>query len=1117
MSRGLRLAAAVAALLLVAGGAETVAKSINGAPRLHHYRAMSVRQIRRAARAIRVIVVLKRQQSGRLASVASVRARASVQRAQRRPLIASIARSGGAVTHQFTVLNAFVAQVSNAERARLASDPSVASVVPDGLVTPPPPVTASPSSGGTPSPGNPTTPQSGICPSDPAKPLLEPEALQTMHVAYSDPTIPQAQNLATGKGVKVAFFADGLDINNPDFIRPDGSHVFIDYRDFTGDGPSAPTGGEEAFGDATDIAAQGRQVYDLSNFVNPAHPLPAGCTITVRGVAPGASLIGMKVFGAGGAFGSVIVQGLDWAVTQDHADVLSESFGDFTMPDTVRDLIKQFNDAAVQSGVVVSQGSSDSGATAGPSEPATDPLVMDSGGSTNFRHYAQTTSYGFQFSNGTWLNDNISSIAGGGFSQNASSPDFVSPAEADWALCTPNKTLYAECADFKADPFGGAPSPIEAFGGTSQSTPLDAGVAALVIEAYRNTHGGQTPSPLLVKRIMQSTANDLGLPNEEQGAGEVDGLKAVQEAMSVDGGTPTGHGLLFDPAKLTITRPAGSSDTESVSVTNTGATTQTVSARARALTQVLSDVKKDVTLGTTPTFVDQFGHPRPYVETTFTVPANADRLVAFDAWPGPNARVGVALIDPTGAFAAFTRPQGDGDHGQVDVRKPVAGTWTAIVFVRDGTYSGVVHLEFASQSFGTVDSVTPASLTLGPGQTGRFQYHTRLPSSPGDSGRDLVISDSSGDQTVVPVVLRSLVPVDGHGGTFSGTIFGGNGREFVAQENTFAFDVPAGRKVLSVSLAFPDDPNTELIGTLNDPDGNQVGSQSTLYLNESGGGAFTHGLRAVTLSPKPGRWTFVVTVSSPVGGQTLSAPYQGAVSFDPLDISASGLPHHDKVPSGQPITATITVHNDGPGTEDVFADPRLNHQSETDSVLPVFGPAVGLTMPGAVSEFIVPTKTDALLGVAQANRPILLEMGYFEIGEGDPDLLGQSQGNNASASYTAHEVANGPWGLAPSMVGPFETAQTGTVNTGMLAQTEAFDRNAASSTGDIWRDTVDASQPAYTPLTLRPGQSGAITVTFTPQGTRGSKVDGTLYVDDFGFRLDTGNEQAAFPYSYKIK
>lgn len=86
-----------------------------------------------------------------------------------------------------------------------------------------------------------------------------------------------------------------------------------------------------------------------------------------------------------------------------------------------------------------------------------------------------------------------------------------------------------------------------------------------------------------------------------------------------------------------------------------------------------------------------------------------------------------------------------------------------------------------------------------------------------------------------------------------------------------------------------------------------------------------------------------------------------------------------------------------------------------------------------------------------------------------------------------------------------------------MAALRAFDRNTESSTGDIWRDTVEPSQPAYTPLTLGPGQSGTITVTFTPQGRRGSKVDGTLYVDDFGLRLDTGNEQMAFPYSYRIK
>jgi hypothetical protein len=45
MSRGFRLAVAAMAVLLLAGGAETFAKSVNRVPRLHHYRAMSVRQI----------------------------------------------------------------------------------------------------------------------------------------------------------------------------------------------------------------------------------------------------------------------------------------------------------------------------------------------------------------------------------------------------------------------------------------------------------------------------------------------------------------------------------------------------------------------------------------------------------------------------------------------------------------------------------------------------------------------------------------------------------------------------------------------------------------------------------------------------------------------------------------------------------------------------------------------------------------------------------------------------------------------------------------------------------------------------------------------------------------
>jgi hypothetical protein len=169
-------------------------------PRFHH--ALATSRVLRDARANRVLVVLKTQHGGRLATAASVRARVSLQARERHALIARVSASGGAITRRYTTLNAFAATVSGTTQATLAADPRVAAVIPDAMVTLPAQTNAlSPGAASTPSPGNPSSPLSTVCPSDPAKPLLEPEALQTMHAAYTDPTTPQAQNLATGRGV----------------------------------------------------------------------------------------------------------------------------------------------------------------------------------------------------------------------------------------------------------------------------------------------------------------------------------------------------------------------------------------------------------------------------------------------------------------------------------------------------------------------------------------------------------------------------------------------------------------------------------------------------------------------------------------------------------------------------------------------------------------------------------------------------------------------------------------------------------------------------------------------------------------------------------------------------
>ena len=205
----------------------------------------------------------------------------------------------------------------------------------------------------------------------------------------------------TGAGVKVGFIADGLDINNPDFIRANGQHVFTDYQDFSGDGLAAVTGGAEAFGDASAIAAQGRQVYDLSSFVNPAHPLPPGCNITVRGMAPGASLVGLKVFGnANTAPTSRFIQAIDYAVNVDHVNVLNESFGGNPFPDNGDDPISLADKAAVDAGVTVVSSTGDAGTNGTIGTPSSDPFVISAAGSTMFRSYIQTTNAGAQLSNG---------------------------------------------------------------------------------------------------------------------------------------------------------------------------------------------------------------------------------------------------------------------------------------------------------------------------------------------------------------------------------------------------------------------------------------------------------------------------------------------------------------------------------------------------------------------------------------------------------------------------------------------------------------------------------------------------------------------------------------------
>jgi len=506
-------------------------------------------------------------------------------------VLAELKAGGATVLSTTTLVDSITALVSPALASALGSSRAISQVVPDswlrlapvGSATPGAPTpavsqVAAPANGSS-STAKPVlhahafAPASQICGTR-SHPELDPEALQDIHAN-------QARAMGIdGSGVTVAVLADGLDPKNPDFVRNGaygqaGSPVITQYLDYSGDGTAAKTEGAEAFGDASSIAAQGNDEYNLARYANPDVALAfpkSGCWVKIAGVAPGASLLVLKVIGnAQGAATSSIVQAVQYAV-QHGAKVINESLGSGDFPDTALDVVRDADEAAVAAGVTVVTSSGDAGTTSTIGSPATDPNVISVGATTNFRNYAQTDLGGFYnpvVGNGTWVSNNVASFSSGGYTQSGGTVDLVAPGDSNWALCSPDPKVYTACADSLA----GKDIGVQSFGGTSEAAPLTAAAAADVIQAYSRTHGGTDPPPALVKEILCSTATDIDAPADEQGTGLLNVLGAVKLAESMPAPvSPT--------TTTTTTAPAATTTTTIATTTSTSTTTTTTVASA---------------------------------------------------------------------------------------------------------------------------------------------------------------------------------------------------------------------------------------------------------------------------------------------------------------------------------------------------------------------------------------------------------------------------------------------------------------------------------------------------------------------------------------------------------
>ncbi|WP_424639416.1 S8 family serine peptidase [Embleya sp. AB8] len=1129
---------------------------------------MSAQTLSQSGAPAPVIVVLKDQVPSAPADAGHLDARKQRTGSAQAPLLARVKANGGTDVKSFVVGNAFSATVSPALRASLEADPAVASVVADESVKVAPP--GGPAGGADPktpagpkasaaAPSAPAAPGAAgagaenatntVCPSDPAKPLLEPEALYTTHVE-STPDHPGAAALADGTGVKVAYIADGLDVNNPDFVRADGSHAVVDYKDFSGDGWDAPSSAAEAFGDASAMIAQGRQVYDVSKFVNPAHALPAGCNIRIKGISPGASLVALK---AGGELlpNSAILQSIDYAVSVAHVDVLNESFGSNVVPDSgAHDTISLFNDQAVAAGVTVTVSTGDAGINGTVGTPSTDPKVIAVGASTDNQNYLQTGYAGAQFSNGTWSNNRISALSSAGVTNAGRTVDLVAPGESDWALCTPDLTRYTGCGSF-----AGTPASIQSFGGTSQSAPLTAGAAAVVIQAYRIGHHGVSPTPAVVKSLLTGTTQDLGLPAQEQGAGLLDVRAAAEAAGSYQNGTgaDSSRTVAVTSGQVDITGHPGTTRSTDVTVVNTSGTEQTVSGATRTFAP-LGDAQQTVRIdsATDPTFkYATNGATWVQHQVKFTVPAGADRLAASIAWQGAPQQSGagtvtpvvrLTLLDPSGRLETNTRPQGGAvspNFGIVDVPRPVAGEWTAVLYTPAGTmgFTGPVLLDTATQRAVPTGTVSPQVVTLAPGAGRTLRVPLTLPATSGDTTESITVASSNGHTTSVPVILRSLVDVKDNAGSFTGTITGGNARSnSPAQTFSYAFDVPKGKHDVRVGVTVAKDPNLLMQAVLISPNGTPADAETNALTNAQGGVTGTGaGVSATAVNPAEGRWHFALVILNPVSGAELGQSFTGTVGLDQDRATAPGLPNSTaiKLAPGKPVTVTVNYTNNTTAVQSVQADGRLERRA--DLPLVPQGTSATVALPLSISStvpgFLIPPGTDKLTAVAASTTPAQLEISGVT---GSPDLFGDlkkaQDGSTISVAKDAgrpgQPIAPGVWSTSVQQIGPFPAAgaPAGSSTLTATAHTQAFDPALTSSTGDPFAAAVNASAPATTPVTVQPGATGSLQVTVTPTGAKGSVVRGVLYLVTGPGGVATANSSAGstgsvlaqIPYSYTV-
>ena len=326
----------------------------------------------------------------------------------------------------------------------------------------------------------------------------------------------------TGKGIGVAVIDSGItawhdDLYLEDRKSPRAALRVVHFKDFTTDFDSRVWTSDQPsdeFGHGSHVAG----IIAGNGFDS------GGARM---GVAPEASLIGLKVLDAeGNGYISDVIAAIDYAIAVRNVyniRVINLSVASGVFESYHTDPLTLAARRAVSAGIVVVAAAGNLGTTAdgdtqhgGITSPGNAPWVLTVGAASHEGTTARSNDTVTRFSSRgpTWIDF-------------AAKPDLVAPGVGTESLSEPHSTLYSEYADYLLDGTRRTPyKPYLSLTGTSMAAPVVTGTVVLMLEA------NPALTPNAVKAILQYTAE---VRSDEsflaQGAGLLNAVGAVRMAI----------------------------------------------------------------------------------------------------------------------------------------------------------------------------------------------------------------------------------------------------------------------------------------------------------------------------------------------------------------------------------------------------------------------------------------------------------------------------------------------------------------------------------------------------------------------------------------------------------